>query len=498
MAAISIFNKRGVARSAGDDRSYRGMVDAMPVSVMLCELTDFRITYMNQSSLEALRKIEHVLPCKADDILGQSIDIFHKTPQHQRQLLADPGNLPFKTRITIGGEWLDLLVTALFDPNGRYHGPMLTWSVITDQVRQEAETQKLLQMVDRMPINVMMADKDSLEINFINQTSVETLRPLQSALPVPVDQLKGQCIDVFHKHPPHQRQLLADPSNLPHRAIIGVGDQKLDLNVAAINDAAGEYIGPMVTWSIVTENIKMADTVSSVMGSVSAAATELQASASTLQGIAEQTNSRAGTVASASEELHSSISEISRQVSQAASVANEALSEAHRGNEMINGLAQSAEKIGNVINMIQDIAGQTNLLALNATIEAARAGEAGKGFAVVASEVKALANQTAKATEDISALIQEIQSSTGAAVEANETIGKTIREVHEISTAVAAAVEEQNAATQEVAENITAVSEASSEAGRATHDVLSASTELSGLAESLQGQVDGFIKSLTG
>ena len=85
---------------------------------------------------------------------------------------------------------------------------MLSWSVITEQLKSENETKQVYRMLDDMPVNVMLADKDSLEITYINKTSIETLKPLQEHLPVPADELLGQCIDVFHKDPSHQRKLL--------------------------------------------------------------------------------------------------------------------------------------------------------------------------------------------------------------------------------------------------------------------------------------------------
>ena len=35
--------------------------------------------------------MEHLLPCRAEEIQGKCIDIFHENPAHQRALLADPG-----------------------------------------------------------------------------------------------------------------------------------------------------------------------------------------------------------------------------------------------------------------------------------------------------------------------------------------------------------------------------------------------------------------------
>ncbi|MEO3428686.1 methyl-accepting chemotaxis protein [Pelagibius sp. CAU 1746] len=478
-----------------DANSYKQMVEDMPVCVMLCDLQDLRITYANKASLEALKSIQHALKVPADEIVGACIDIFHKNPTHQRALLADPSNLPYQARITVGGEWLDLLVTALYDAKGNYAGPMLTWSIVSAQVKKERETQQLLDMLDKMPVNVMLADKDSLEITYINRTSIDTLKPLKHLLPVDPEDLKGQCIDIFHKHPEHQRGLLADPGNLPHRATIALGDEKLDLQVSAVMDREGNYVAPMVTWSVITQNLRMAESVSAVVSAVSAASAEMQSNANSLSGTAEETNSRANTVASASEELSSSISEISRQITHSTEIAQSAVAAAREANTMVNGLATAAESIGAVVNMIQDIAEQTNLLALNATIEAARAGEAGKGFAVVASEVKALANQTAKATEQIAQQIGEIQGATGAAVSGIDSITRTIEEIDSVTTTIASAVEEQGAATQEVNQNISAVSQASGETGRMSKDVLRAAEELSSQAQALEGHVSEFLKN---
>ncbi|MDX1484058.1 MAG: methyl-accepting chemotaxis protein [Alphaproteobacteria bacterium] len=511
--------------SVAENFRVKQMIEALPINIMTADPESFKIDYANKATLDTVRELEHLMPVKADELVGTCIDVFHADPSHQRRLLADPGNLPHKAQIELGGEYLDLLVSPLTDTNGAYIGPMLSWSVVTDKVKADREAERLLNMVDQMPINVMTLDPEDFTINYVNQTSKETLKAVEHLLPCSAEEVEGQCVDIFHKHPEHQRKLLANPDNLPHKAKIKLGDETLDLRVSAVRDKNGAYLGPMVSWSVVTQQVKLADdfesNVKSVVDAVSASATEMQSTAESMSATAEETNRQSSavaaaseqatnnvqTVASAAEELSASVSEIGTQVSQSTKIAENAVDQAQQTNDQIQELAEAAQKIDEVVKLISDIAGQTNLLALNATIEAARAGDAGKGFAVVASEVKSLANQTAKATEEIAAQIAAVQTATTNAVSAIESISKVIAEINEISTTVASAVEEQGAATQEIARNvqeaaagtkevssnITGVTTAAAETGTSATEVLEAAAELSKQSAALAGQVDDFL-----
>jgi methyl-accepting chemotaxis protein len=500
------------------------MVSTMPVNVMMLEVENFTITYANETSVSTLKPLEHLLPCKAEELVGQCVDIFHKDPSHQRRLLADPKNLPHTAIIGLGDEKLELLVSAVHDRDGNYIAAMLTWSVVTEKLRKEADAARLEQMIETMPINIMLAEPENLDLTYMNKMSRDTLRTLEGVLPIKVDDMIGQSIDIFHKDPSHQRRILGDPKNLPHSANIKLGDHTLKLDVSAVMGQNGEYIGPMVAWSVVTEQVNLANDVASTVELVAAAATQMQSSAQALSATAEQTSQQSSavaaaseevtanvqTVASAAEQLSSSISEISRQVTESTKISQEAVDETNRTNDTVQGLAEAAQKIGDVVKLISDIAGQTNLLALNATIEAARAGEAGKGFAVVASEVKSLANQTAKATEDIAAQVSAIQDETSAAVGAIKGIGATINRVNEIAVAISSAVEEQGAATseisrnvqeasngtQEVTKNIGGVSTAAGEAGQAAGQVLESANGLSENAVDMRKKIEDFLANI--
>jgi methyl-accepting chemotaxis protein len=264
--------------------------------------------------------------------------------------------------------------------------------------------------------------------------------------------------------------------------------------------------------------------IGELIGSLSSASTEMEATASTLTNAADvtrQLSSEAAntsrdvsesiqSTATATEEITSSVNEIGRQVLESSRVAQVAVQQAEKTDASITELSNAAARIGDVVKLITAIAEQTNLLALNATIEAARAGEAGRGFAVVAAEVKALASQTAKATDEITTQIAGMQAATGASVATIKEISSTIDLMSEISSTIAAAVEEQGAATQEIARNVQQAAELSarvaanimdvdrgnSETGAASAQVFSAAQSLSKESSHLQTEVQNFLSTI--
>lgn len=114
---------------------------------------------------------------------------------------------------------------------------------------------EVISVVENVPINILVADLD-LNIKFVNRKSTETLQKLQHLLPIPAERLKGASIDIFHKNPSHQRKILSSDKNLPHRAVINLGPERLDLLVNAIYSKSGEWIGSVLTWDVVTEKLK--------------------------------------------------------------------------------------------------------------------------------------------------------------------------------------------------------------------------------------------------
>jgi len=413
------------------------MLDNAPVNIM-CAGLDYEIFYANSASIETLRTIEHLLPCKADELIGQSIDIFHKDPAHQRHLLTDPDNLPHAAQIEIAGETLDVFANAILNAEGKFIGTMVTWEVITEKLRAQREV-------------IEAGQRERSQAELLHRR-VETILDLVSAA--------------------------------------AEGDLTLDIPDYG-EDAMGQMASGLARFiSSLREGLSSIASHAITLGSASE---ELTATAKQMSQNSEQTSAQARvvaetsqgvshnvqTVATGTEEMSSSIREIAQNATSAARVATDAVRVAGETNETVGRLGESSQEIGQVIKVITSIAQQTNLLALNATIEAARAGDAGKGFAVVANEVKELAKETAKATEDISRKVEKIQGETHEAVSAIERISTIISEINDTQGTIASAVEEQTATTNEMARNVSDASRGTSEIAESVMYVTNAAEETS-------------------
>ena len=122
------------------------MLDAMPINVMYADASR-TLRYMNGRSKATLQTIEHLLPVKADQLLGISIDRMHKDPRRVEGILAQLGNQPHSAVIGVGDERLSLTASAVRNDHGELLGFVAAWSLITQQERLEKESRALTQAV---------------------------------------------------------------------------------------------------------------------------------------------------------------------------------------------------------------------------------------------------------------------------------------------------------------------------------------------------------------
>ena len=126
-----------VAKIAGFYEAILGqLVEKSPANLMFAD-KDLVIRYMNPASMNTLKKIEHLLPCKADQVIGQSIDMFHKNPHRVREIIGNDKGMPHSAMFQIGPERMELTAHAIYGEKGEVSGYVAAWAIVTVAYRLE-------------------------------------------------------------------------------------------------------------------------------------------------------------------------------------------------------------------------------------------------------------------------------------------------------------------------------------------------------------------------
>ena len=611
-------NPQGEARPLGEARpqgeaqtevrqqtDFRSAVEGSGTPIMMVD-RDLVITYFNNATRRLVEKnideFRRAIPSiSLERLLGTCIDEFHAKPEYQRRILSDPSNLPYQADIQVGSLTFELNITAIRDGGGQYVGNNLEWSDVTESRAQSTKAASLFSMIDRAASFFMMCDRD-FKITYCNPAVVEMLAQYQGELRklfpgFDVRKLVGTCIDIFHKRPEHQRQLLSDTSRQPYKTELKVAGLEFGLNLTALLDAEGNHIGNAVEWadynaratyssqvtllidafkagnlsyraeldklddvyrpmmegihevieaivepiqeaSQVLDEVAQRNLTVSVKGdyqgdhakikdSLNTAVNNLAESLSQVNQAASQVASASGQISSGSqamaqgsseqastlEEISSSLQEVSSMTKQNTANAQEArgLTEAAntatgkgvenmgRLSEAIERIKASSDETSKIVKTIDEIAFQTNLLALNAAVEAARAGDAGRGFAVVAEEVRNLAMRSADAAKSTSGLIEESVKNAESGVTMNAEVLASLKEINaqvekvaQVTTEIATASEQQNEGIEQVTTAVEQVNEVTQQGAANAEESAATAEELTSQAEELLGLVATF------
>ena len=165
----------------------------------------------------------------------------------------------FKRLCKNGDEiWINASYNPVFDSDGKPLKVIKFATVVTQQKALARSNLAKTTGFEKSSAAMMMVDRDFV-VTQINNATKELLSRSKDVFAeiwpnFDPEDIVGTCIDIFHKNPAHQRKLLSDPSNLPWRTDITIGEFKFALNVDGIFNEEGEYIGNLLEWDDVTED----------------------------------------------------------------------------------------------------------------------------------------------------------------------------------------------------------------------------------------------------
>ncbi|MDQ6973413.1 MAG: hypothetical protein Q9M10_00900, partial [Mariprofundaceae bacterium] len=130
------------------------------------------------------------------------------------------------------------IIVPVVGEQGGEIGEMIESLAILQDKSKEAE--QLKRVVEASPQATMIADRHNLVVNYMNPAAVQLFRGIQSALPCTAEQIVGQCIDIFHKNPAHQQNVLSSKGNLPAAANFEIAGRNIQFSAFAIDNQQGD------------------------------------------------------------------------------------------------------------------------------------------------------------------------------------------------------------------------------------------------------------------
>ncbi|MGB3666801.1 MAG: methyl-accepting chemotaxis protein [Bermanella sp.] len=584
----------------------RRALDSCAESCLMVADENYDLVYTNKGVQDMFVTAESdikksISSFSVDNVLGQNIDIFHKNPSYQRKML-DSLTDTHSAQLELGGRTFALIVNPIKDEKGDRIGTVVEWTDKTEQLAQEAEQKRIADensrvrlALDACTANTMIADNDQ-NVIYTNEAVAGMLRVAESDvrkdLPnFSANTVLGSNIDIFHKNPAHQRQMLSALKDT-YRTQIVVGGRTFALIANPIVSPEGERLGTVVEWNDRTEEVSVEREVDNIIeaagkgdlsrrasiddksgffkslsmglnslmtisenvindtarvldamahgklderieaeyqgifgklkqdanatgerltdvigriresaNTVSTGSTEIAQGNTDLSQRTEEQASSLEETASSMEEMTSSVRQTSENASHANDLAANAQSKAQKGGEVVSKavgameeINTSSKKIADIIGVIDEIAFQTNLLALNAAVEAARAGEQGKGFAVVAGEVRNLAQRSAGAAKEIKDLIRDSVEKVDNGTDLVNKSGQTLAEIVEAVEKVNTMIKEISSASEEQASGIEQVNKAISQMDEMTQQNAALVEEASAASETMTEQAKNMLE----
>jgi methyl-accepting chemotaxis protein len=231
-------------------------IEGSAVAIMMVD-RELVVTYANPATRELIRKNAAAFRAAypsfdPNKLIGTCIDVFQKSPEEQRRLLADPRNLPHTAIMHVSNLTFEINVSAMLDGNGEYIGSTLEWNDVTELRAKSIQVARLTSQIEGSATNIMICDLERV-VTYANPAVLAMLRQyeqrMRKVLPrFNLDRVVGTSVDLFHGDLRDQAALFTDFDRLPFRMDIVIGDLEFGLNLTALTDDNGKHIGNAIEW----------------------------------------------------------------------------------------------------------------------------------------------------------------------------------------------------------------------------------------------------------
>ncbi|WP_333875519.1 methyl-accepting chemotaxis protein [Methylobacter sp.] len=451
-------------------------LDSISANVMIAD-NERNVIYMNPAVHNMLRlaesDIRRSIPhFEFDNLLGSSIDSFHKNPAHQKELLAQFSST-LRSEITIAGRTFYLVANPINNERGEKLGVVVEWKDRTAEVEIELEVAKIVNA--------------AVQGDFTQRFDLQGKEGFFRELSVAINELM-------------------ETSETGLNEVVRVLEalSRGDLTETITNNYSGTFGQLKDDSNTTVEKLKaIINQIKATTDSINTASKEIAAGNNDLSHRTEQQAASLQQTAASMEELTSAVQHNATNAQQANKLAVNASDIAGKGVEVVNQVVmtmndinESSHKIGDIISVIDDIAFQTNILALNAAVEAARAGDQGRGFAVVAVEVRNLAQRAATAAGEIKDLINDSVTKVSGGSKLVAQAGLTMEEIVNSIRGVTNMMSEITTASAEQSSGIEQVNMAIAQMDDVTQQNAALVEQASAAAESLEEQAQGLVVTM--